>query len=312
MGFCRRQCQVLHGGIQKGSYHVRHSTTFIADSVQSVGLFEHVHQGQIACATFADSKTLVTAGMDCTVSVWGIIPGSKTVDLQPKACLFGHRASITTLAVSRSFSALLSASSDGQVIMWDLNRLKLVRVLAQGAVVEVCNPRSLMGNKAYQGQCACINDVTGMIMLCRARTVSLFTLNGEKVVEQDVCHENDDRITACAFYEGSGNEYLERDLVFTGQRRGVVNVRCVILSISKVVVTREQVWNYTIVHGKFVLEHLKRMDHLDQAGYNVRAAITAILARAQAVYTGDEDGKVVSRSLPLLLCQDCARLIASH
>ena len=64
-----------------------------------------------------------------------------------------------------------------------------------------------------------------MIMLCRARTVSLFTLNGAKVLDQDVCHESDDRITACAFYEGSGNEYLERDLVFTGHRRGVVNVR---------------------------------------------------------------------------------------
>ena len=68
-----------------------------------------------------------------------------------------------------------------------------------------------------------------MIMLCRARTVSLSTLNGEKVLDQDVCHETDDRITACAFYEGSGNEYLERDLVLTGHRRGVVNVRDTIL-----------------------------------------------------------------------------------
>ena len=234
MGFCRRQCQVLHGGVQKGIIPKRRSTTCIANPGQLIGLFEHVHQGQIACATFADSKTLVTAGMDCTVSVWGLITGPKTVDLQPKACLFGHRASITTLAVSRSFSALLSASSDGQVISWDLNRLKLVRVLAEGAVVEVCDPRNLMSNVAYQVQCACINDVTGMIMLCRARTVSLFTLNGEKVLDQDVCHEPDDRITACAFYEGSGNEYLGRDLVFTGQRRGVVNVRDAIPRHSRV------------------------------------------------------------------------------
>lgn len=38
------------------------------------------------------------------------------------------------------------------------------------------------------------------------------------------------------------------------------------------------------------------MDHLDQAGFNVHAAMTAILPRAQAVYTGDEDGKVVCLS----------------
>ena len=35
------------------------------------------------------------------------------------------------------------------------------------------------------------------------------------------------------------------------------------------------------------------MDHLDQAGFNVHASMTAILPMAQAVYTGDEDGKVV-------------------
>lgn len=73
-------------------------------------------------------------------------------------------------------------------------------------------------------QCARINDVSGLVMLCRGRTVSLFTLNGDPILDQEVCHEPDDIITACAFYEGSGNEYLERDLIFTGQKRGVVNV----------------------------------------------------------------------------------------
>ena len=41
------------------------------------------------------------------------------------------------LAVSRSFSALMSASSDGQVLLWDLNRLELVRRLTTGKPVEV-------------------------------------------------------------------------------------------------------------------------------------------------------------------------------
>ena len=236
--------------------------------------------------------------MDCTVSVWALISASKTVDLQPKACLFGHRATITTLAISRSFSVLLSASSDGQVLLWDLNRLKLVRVLAEGGTVEVSSFRISECDGAYGFQCACINDVTGVIMLCRARTVSLFTLNGEKILDQDVCHEPDDAITACAFYEGSGNEYLERDLVFTGQRRGVVNVRIAIPRHRQQELTG-QVWNNTIASGKFVLKHLKRMDHLDQAGFNVHAAMTAILPRAQAVYTGDEDGKVVCFPIPI-------------
>ena len=105
--------------------------------LQLIGLFEHVHQGQLSYVIFADSKTLVTAGSDCTVSIWGVISTPTSVDLQPKICLFGHRSTVTILTASRSFSALLSASSDGQVLLWDLNHLELVRQLTSGKAVEV-------------------------------------------------------------------------------------------------------------------------------------------------------------------------------
>ena len=65
-------------------------------------------------------------------------------------------------------------------------------------------------------------------MLCRSCEVSIWTLNGELVVQQDVYVEGDDLISACAFFEGNGNEYLERQLIFTGHKRGVVNVRCLL------------------------------------------------------------------------------------
>ncbi len=63
-----------------------------------------------------------------------------------------------------------------------------------------------------------------MIMLCRGHTLSLSTLNGDLILEQKVCLEGEEAIISCAFYEGLGNEYLERDLIFTGHKRGVVNV----------------------------------------------------------------------------------------
>ena len=50
----------------------------------------------------------------------------------------------------------------------------------------------------------------------------------------------------------------------------------------------------TIHDGHFVLEHVKRMNHMDPAGYNLNAAITCVLPMAQVVYTGDADGRVVS------------------
>ena len=67
--------------------------------------------------------------------------------------------------------------------------------------------------------------MTGRILLCRASEISIWTLNGDLILEQDVYVEGDDIITSCAFFEGNGNEYLERQLVFTGHKRGVVNVR---------------------------------------------------------------------------------------
>lgn len=173
-----------------------------------------------------DSKTLVTAGSDCTISVWTLIIGPSSVDLQPKSTLFGHRSAVTTLAVSPSFSALLSASSDGQVLLWDLNRLELVRRLTTGKPVEVsCFPTIEDVKELTNLQCARINDVTGVIMLCRGPEVSLWTLNGDDILEQNIYVEGDDIISSCAFYEGSGNEYLERNLIFTGHKKGVVNVR---------------------------------------------------------------------------------------
>jgi hypothetical protein len=237
------------------------------DNKRLAGLFENLHQGQLSCAIFASSQILITAGEDCVLSAHTIITSSsKGVDLQPRSSLFGHKSPVTCMAVSKSFSTLLSASSDGTVILWDLNRLEFVRKLAHGRPVE----------------CARINDISGDIMLCRGQSVTLYTLNGELLLEQNVCSDHDDWISSCAFYEGMGNEWLEENLVFTGQRRGVVNV-----------------WRKVVRAGRWKLELVKRMDHKDprrrqEDGGNVEAAVTCVTPLAQVVYTGDEDGRVVS------------------
>lgn len=41
------------------------------------------------------------------------------------------------------------------------------------------------------------------------------------------------------------------------------------------------------------------MHHMDQAGFNIGASITSILPMAQLVYTGDDDGRVVSHLEPV-------------
>ena len=238
---------------------------YSADSRKLVGHMEHLHIGQMSAAIFADSKTLITSGLDCTVSVWNLLVNGKSIELPLKACFFGHRKPVTVLALSRSFSALLSASTDGEVMLWDLNRLEFVRKLKAGMVVD----------------CARINDVTGNIVTCQGARIKMYTLNGELLLDQESGGQ-DDNILCCAFYEGAGNEWLERDILFTGHPNGVVKV-----------------WNKVIREGRFELELIRQLNHLDTSrddGVNVGAGITCVLPMPQVVYTGDEDGKVVSHS----------------
>ena len=234
----------------------------MSDSKKIIGLSEHVHQTQVSCVLVLDSKTLITAGMDSTIAVWTMEHSSKTITLAPKTYFFGHGTAINVLTASPAFATLLSASTDGQILLWDLNRLQAIRELSRGKPV----------------QCACINDVTGDILICHKTTMILFTLNGEPIAERSIFPGNqEDILYSCAFYEGPGNKYLARQLIFSGHKRGVVHV-----------------WHKAIIDGNFALEHIKTLHHLDQSGSNIPSAIFSILPRERMVYTGDEDGHVVS------------------
>ncbi|KAK5123715.1 hypothetical protein LTR85_002351 [Meristemomyces frigidus] len=243
-----------------------HSLRFFSSNTKRpLGLYENTHIGPITAAAFADSKTLVTAGQDCTIAVWTVSATRDNIDIQPKTWLFGHRTPVTYLTTSRMFSTLLSTSADGQVLIWGLNRYNCIRVLhpAGGAPI----------------QAARVSNVTGHIVLCQGPNVLLYTLNGHLLVKQKVCDSIDDEMTCCAFYDGAGNEWLERELIFTGHARGVANA-----------------WALTTLSdGAWHLQLVKRLNHVDASredGGKSSAAVTAVLPMAQAVYTGDENGKV--------------------
>jgi WD40 repeat protein len=193
---------------------------YASESKKLLGLFEHLHSGQLTTSLFVDGRTLITAGTDCTVALWNVIKGEKnTVDLQLITMLFGHKSPVVTLASSRALSAFLSASSDGKVFLWDLNRSEFVRELDLG-------PEHRRNSTPIQA--AKINNITGHIVLACGPRLIVTTLNGRLLLDQNICDESDesDAITAVAVYEGVGNQWCKRELIFTGHRRSVVKVFC--------------------------------------------------------------------------------------
>jgi hypothetical protein len=189
-----------------------------SQSKKLIGLFEHLHSGQLTTSLFVDGRTLITAGTDCTLAIWTVTRGERgNIELQNATTLFGHKSPVVTLASSRAFSAFLSASLDGRVYLWDLNRSEFVRELDLG-------PRHKRNPIPIQA--ARINSVTGHIVLACGHRLIITTLNGTILLDEDVCDSEDEAegITSVAVYEGVGNEWCERELIFTGHRRGVVKV----------------------------------------------------------------------------------------
>lgn len=244
-----------------------HSLRFFSSNTRRLlGLYENTHIGPVTTTTFADSKTLITAGADCTLAIWTVTKTRDAIEIDWKTYLFGHRAPVTILAASRVFSTLLSVSTDGQVLLWDLNRHDCIR--------------SLLPPSKQSVQAAQISSTTGHIALCRGAHMLLFTLNGHLLVSQKIADAPpDDQILSCAFYSGAANEWVERELLFTGHAHGVVNA-----------------WALTtLADGAWHLLLVNRLNHVDMTkedGRNIGAGITAILPMAGAVYTGDEEGKV--------------------
>lgn len=269
---------------------------FFTENRRSAGVSEALHVGQISCVAVADSKTLVTAGEDCVVSVFAVQTAhGRPADLLHRRSLFGHKSPVTCIAVSRAFSTLVTVSAaDGHVFLWDLNRLEFVRRLQPP-------PSKLKQQQQQPIECVRINDASGEIMLCSGPNVALYTINGELMLDQNVCaaagSDTDDFVHSCAFYEGSGgSEWLQSYLVFTGHKRGRVNIWRRVVDTG----VRGSGGGGKATGSGWKLEFVRRLDHVDarsETGANTDAAITCIAPMPQLVYTGDDDGRVVSFSI---------------
>ncbi|KAF2673022.1 beige/BEACH domain-containing protein [Microthyrium microscopicum] len=273
-----------------------------ADGKRALGLYENFHIGPPSAAVFVDGKTLITAGSDSVITIWNIslmtapssvvvggvgAPKVTAVDVNQRDSLFGHRFPITLLVASKSLSTLLSADTSGRTLLWDLNRNEFVREL---------HPASPAPHlPAHEIRAARISAATGDIALASHRSLTLYSLNGNLLLSRDVCDAADtsDSLTSIAWYEGLRGEWVQRILLFTGHKNGMVRA-----------------WHKTLnKEGRWTLELVRRLPlpGLQRAGTvvgkqghtppeMVRGAVgvSAILPMSGGVWVGDEGGRMVS------------------
>ena len=234
---------------------------FSAHTKRLLGLYEATHVHPITTATFPDTRTLVTASADGSLALWTVQHARDRVVLAPRTHLFGHRAAVTALAASRVFSTLVSASTDGHVLIWALNRQQCIRTLHAPPQPPIHTAR--------------ISNTSGRILLCRGPHALIYTLNGHLLVRQTLATDPSDALTAASWYEPASTAWRARELLFVGHASGAVSA-------------------WTLAprpDGAWCLRLLKRLPEPARGG-SAATAVTAVLPMAQAVFVADEEGRV--------------------
>ena len=97
------------------------SSRVLATSSSSTGAG---HTAAVKAVKMADPSFVVSSSLDRTIRVWRYAEDAagSSASLQPRIELYGHKASIDSLAVHRPSSRILSASADHSVGLWSMRK----------------------------------------------------------------------------------------------------------------------------------------------------------------------------------------------
>lgn len=195
---------VIFGRVPLASFpglHVQWLTTdqsirIVSHENRLVGHFPSLHTDRITqCRSVGTS--LVLASDDTTLSILKISSSKESsLMLSQQSHLRGHKAPISSMAVSGPFSTIVSGDIEGTVLIFDLNRAEYVRTLHRG-LSKVCSTT--------------ISDVTGNIIISTDTEMKVYTVNGCLLAEA-MFHDLWGETSACAFYT--------ENVIFTGHVSG--------------------------------------------------------------------------------------------
>ncbi|CCH42461.1 Beige protein [Wickerhamomyces ciferrii] len=183
--------------------------------------FERVHDDKIiALKILTGSNNLITGTKNGIIHVWNynVIIKGLNEQLEFEAPLRGHLSPIKELQVSPEYSLLLSLDSLGNCYLWDLVRYKFIQKI------------DIMGD-----HCAISYD-TGMIAVSNESEVTLFTINGEKIINDKFGIDDDVYITCLDFANfrkltlnksqnvDSHEFWYEKEILLTGWSNGDIKI----------------------------------------------------------------------------------------
>lgn len=114
-------------------------------------------------------------------------------------------------------SVLVSGGADGQVVIWDLNRLDLIRRLPT-------HPGPVAGIG--------IHPSSGLIVTCADANIYVWSMNGELVAEETISESSNDFIHSVAL--SMTPEWIDETMIITGHRDGCLRFfRLVLLTDSQ-------------------------------------------------------------------------------
>ncbi|GAA5901206.1 hypothetical protein JCM8208_002303 [Rhodotorula glutinis] len=265
---------VVQYGFLDGSLRVFEKGVSVPITLQEGG-----HPGNIAVASFADSSTLVTGSDDSSIVVWRfdirVLGSSKSIHLAKLGSLRGYHSSpIVSLAVSKAYSIIVSGDSSGVAVLWDLNRLKPVR---------------LLDRQSDPVQVVAISETTGDFATCSGSTSRTFSVNGVLLAVHSMGSPAQ-HITAVAW---SPSETAP--LVATGLNNG----RVVLLKRVQASSTPSG-WSLEVVSSLRIDDRLANAPDPPSSRHSRRSLapqdgtdpVTALAFSTRALYAGTSTGKV--------------------
>jgi hypothetical protein len=257
------------GGPNNGvSVHVASPSTRYREVNKTVTVHDGLHRAPIsAAAASLNGQWLVTGCIDSTVRVWKY--DGQTTALMATLC--GHEGGrITCIDISTVFGMIVTGSSNGDVLLWDLRTLTFMRRLRHPFREEAA---SVQGSLNYNpAMSVSINHKNGYVVTLVGSHLSIFDINGTRLASLGPGRAFGSTNRPTCAVATDCPEWMEQGVVaVTGHHNGEIRL-----------------WSLNHDHGEFIMRHVMP----DNPHSCPITALRVTGDRQETLLVGDKSGRV--------------------